>query len=778
MKRTFLGLLSVAVLSVSGSTSAAVGEWTTYARLDVRRVAVTESAVWAATGGGILRSNLSDGTARTFSPSEGLSDANIRSVVVDENGTVWFGSENGGLIRFVQKPGLPQPVIENPALLEGEVTSVRALWAQGETLYVGHSVGLTVVDLTSNNVVETYHQLGTDDGNRNKQITAISVVDGRLIVGLESGVAIGDLSTNLLVPSAWEFIDSTAFKNSRAILPFDRHTYIATTAGLYRSAFIGWDIVLDGTEVSDLTVFDGSIWAATDMGLLHSENGSDWTTTPGLADTMFAMDSEPDGVLVVAGTGGTWQIDGTDDTTPTKIPGVDFPAYNLFRQIAVDSAGSIWAAPGRRTSTAERLRTLGFLRLHDDQWTHYSPSAADHFRVPAPPDESGYIRTVVDHSNRAWITTFGGGAVIVDPSVEPATVTRVYDGNSTLWGLNDATHFIVANAIDVGPSGWVWMGVWHSLAWAFPPDYVPGTDEPIHIAARFIGSEIGSNVTPTAILMDGAGVLWIGTSNGILLIDTGGTPADTTDDQFVGAIDADGSGGGVSLLDNAVTCLTTDRDGAVWIGTEGGLTTLSGEYDRESNLYSLESKNFTVNNGLPSSFVRAVTTDSANVKWVGTETGVAQISSGGRVVALAANRLADPTGRVVSLAYDQKTGAVWIGTERGLNKYQAYDLLGGEGVSVQPSATPYKIGLDRRGDDYVLSGDPLTFLLTPGASLRIYTLTGDLVWEDVDSGIGQLTWDGRTRSQEKVAGSGIYLYVAERDGMTKIGKIAVLRDAR
>ena len=50
--------------------------------------------------------------------------------------------------------------------------------------------------------------------------------------------------------------------------------------------------------------------------------------------------------------------------------------------------------------------------------------------------------------------------------------------------------------------------------------------------------------------------------------------------------------------------------------------------------------------------------------------------------------------------------------------------------------------------------------------------------QDLDAGIGQVSWDGRTRSGGKVAGSGIYLYVAERRGETKVGKIAVVRNAR
>ncbi|HOT35988.1 MAG TPA: hypothetical protein PLT86_04930, partial [Candidatus Latescibacteria bacterium] len=142
-------------------------------------------------------------------------------------------------------------------------------------------------------------------------------------------------------------------------------------------------------------------------------------------------------------------------------------------------------------------------------------------------------------------------------------------------------------------------------------------------------------------------------------------------------------------------------------------------------------------------------------------------------------RLVDTEGKVTSLAFDRARGYLWIGTPSGLARYEAYPPVGaGDNIIAEPSQNPFMIGISQRGSDYVLTGTPLSIVVTPGATVRIYTITGDLVWEATDSGIGQVTWDGRTRSPARAVASGVYLYIAQKGSNTATGKIAVLRDAR
>ncbi|MDD2772835.1 MAG: kelch repeat-containing protein [Elusimicrobiales bacterium] len=74
-----------------------------------------------------------------------------------------------------------------------------------------------------------------------------------------------------------------------------------------------------------------------------------------------------------------------------------------------------------------------------------------------------------------------------------------------------------------------------------------------------------------------------------------------------------------------------------------------------------------------------------------------------------------------------------------------------------------------RGDGYV------TFNKLPmSTSIRIYTLSGDKIWEGSKNSISPLIWNGKNQAGEMVA-SGIYLAVLDGAGSTKVLKVAVER---
>lgn len=60
------------------------------------------------------------------------------------------------------------------------------------------------------------------------------------------------------------------------------------------------------------------------------------------------------------------------------------------------------------------------------------------------------------------------------------------------------------------------------------------------------------------------------------------------------------------------------------------------------------------------------------------------------------------------------------------------------------------------------------------ASVRIYTLSGDKVWEGSKNSAGPLVWEGKNSAGNKAA-SGVYLAVVEGAGQTKVFKVAVER---
>jgi ligand-binding sensor domain-containing protein len=158
--------------------------------------------------------------------------------------------------------------------------------------------------------------------------------------------------------------------------------------------------------------------------------------------------------------------------------------------------------------------------------------------------------------------------------------------------------------------------------------------ERLHLRCFSVGEGLALS-SATALLQDHRGYLWVGTEGGGL-------------DRFDGHgfVNFDRRDG---LAGNHVHALVEDAEG-LWIGTDSGLSLYDGEAFR----------NFGRDSGLPAGPVLSLAVGSHGELWAGTLRGVAQ-RQGERFAVL-------PTAReqVVTALLQDRSGALWIGTESGL----------------------------------------------------------------------------------------------------------------
>jgi ligand-binding sensor domain-containing protein len=118
------------------------------------------------------------------------------------------------------------------------------------------------------------------------------------------------------------------------------------------------------------------------------------------------------------------------------------------------------------------------------------------------------------------------------------------------------------------------------------------------------------------------------------------------------------------LPDNQVQAIAVDKNEVKWIGTSNGLARLSGEtwmiYD-------------TINSALRSQFITAIALDGNGNVLIGTARGLTIYD--GKALKVC-SRLENDF--ITKILYDEKTDIVWIGTDKGLCRYngsmwQRYD---------------------------------------------------------------------------------------------------------
>ena len=158
-------------------------------------------------------------------------------------------------------------------------------------------------------------------------------------------------------------------------------------------------------------------------------------------------------------------------------------------------------------------------------------------------------------------------------------------------------------------------------------------------------------VAVTALCIDGAGQLWLGTADGAL----------GRWDARAGSASLRPIGSGSST---AITALAPGRDGAIWVGRAGGgVARWDARGGRISEQVGSES--------LPSGSVRALFEDRSGVLWVGTDGGLVRRAPSGswdreRLQHVPADRTTPSSDRITAL-WEDRGGTLWIGTENGLN---------------------------------------------------------------------------------------------------------------
>ena len=235
---------------------------------------------------------------------------------------------------------------------------------------------------------------------------------------------------------------------------------------------------------------------------------------------------------------------------------------------------------------------------------------------------------------------------------------------------------------------------------------------------------------------------------------------------------------GTEVSVGAVRCAAEDKDGNIWIGTSAGPLLL------DPNQITASAPTFTQvkvprNDGtnyadylLSGIDVSCIAVDGANRKWFGTKkNGIYLISEDNLSEIHHFTTLNSPllSNGIESIAINEKTGEVFIGTDKGLCSYMSDSSTPNESMtSDNVWAYPNPVKPDYTGLITIVG-------LSQNADVKILTSNGRIVNEGKSNG-GTYTWNGCDANGKKVA-SGIYMVAtATNDGEKgTVCKIAIIK---
>ncbi len=240
----------------------------------------------------------------------------------------------------------------------------------------------------------------------------------------------------------------------------------------------------------------------------------------------------------------------------------------------------------------------------------------------------------------------------------------------------------------------------------------------------------------------------------------------------------DQDGGSLSSITD-LNCITEDKNGNIWLGTNIGIFVIYNSSNILNNDRNIVFNKIKIpkNDGtneanilLENVEINTIAVDGANRKWIGTATGLYIVSSNGIETDyyFTMENSILPSNTILSIAIDPETGIAYIGTDKGIVTFRAEATEGAESYSnvyVFPNPVePYYEG-------------PVTVTgLKENSRVKITDIKGNLIKQGTSMG-GQYIWDARNVRRERVD-TGVYLIFGSsddgKDGV--VTKVMVISD--
>lgn len=234
------------------------------------------------------------------------------------------------------------------------------------------------------------------------------------------------------------------------------------------------------------------------------------------------------------------------------------------------------------------------------------------------------VWSILKDKNKTWVATNKGISLIQDNKI-------VHNFNQENGFYFDEVRFLKKDK-----SGNIWAGTWGGGVMRY--NEVRNRFDMNYIVNSFMTQQL-----ITALEVDHDNNLWVGTTDGLVYYEVNNQVADRLSQSN-------------GLAGNEISAIYCDSKNNIWVGSRAkGLTKISGAKITKVDL---------VNKLTPTCFIE----DEDGNLWIGTEGQGVIITDGIKII----NQIKSKDGLLsnyISLLNIDEKGAIWIGSNKGLNKY-------------------------------------------------------------------------------------------------------------
>ena len=768
VKRLLISFLFVLVLA--HGVKADDDNWTLYPSYhNATYCQVVGDKVYVLASGALYSYDMSDNEVRTYDKITTLSDIDIAHiryssfinalVVVYKNANIDILYDDGSVYNITD--------FKNKVLPDKTINNIDI---QGNTAYLSTSFGVVVLDLENMEFENTY-STGLDT-------YCTYSYKGKLYSGTKDGFFGCDMGKNLLDRNNWEQLSADRFVTS--LCELDGKLYCLVDA-VEICTFIPdsreFKIVVgnNGEKFSTIYCAGNEIIAPAKSKLCVIAGESAVATYKNSGSNHIAKNGNV--LWDCKGYKGVveCQIKG-NSVVETSLPVVsDSPVRNYSEYMKFTSDGKLLVAGGNINYFDNVFYDGTIMEYHsdDDRWVNLPEDAvksATGYRyvnicsVDEDPAEPGHYFAgsfgygVYEFRNGEFVKHYNHE----NSKIESASSGRYayayvrvptvkFDNDGNLWCVNtDVKDVVKILRKD---------GTWLSL--------------------NYKDIEYWATVVKPHI--DSRGWLWLTALQGdpgLFCAKMNNTPFDTSDDVTKKWLNKFTNQDGISYDIYQLYDMAEDMTGAIWVGTNIGVFVIDNP-EKFFNDGVFKQIKIARNDGtgladyfMSGVYIKDIEVDGANRKWIGTNSnGIYLVSADGQetIHHFTTENSPLPSDCIESIAINDVTGEVFIGTDMGIASYrsdatESAPTLDKNGIHAYPN--PVRA-------DY--SGNISIVGLTYGCDVKIVDAAGYLINEGESNG-GMYSWNGRNMRGEKVASGVYYVLTYDSEGNEGVAtKILITR---
>lgn len=717
--------------------------WNNYSDMkNTSDLVISSDVVWCATNGGAYSYKPSDNEFETFSKSKGLNGTSLTAIAKDEQNKIWIGSENGIIDVYDPISNSFHTILD---IFNSDKTNKRIndITIKGDTVYVASAFGISLIDSKNYSFYDTFFKFGSFSSNI--RVNSILVSD-KIYAATESGVAIQKTdATNLSAPESWDVYNQSnglPVSSISTLISYQGQLICGSSAGLSSFNGTSWQTFIGFTTqpVLDMYAEENLLYILCPF-MVYLFDGTSVNEFKGIPATGTKLAYSQNLGLIVSTNKGL--LKDSDLIFPNG------PEANQFPNLVVDGNGTLWSSSGKDISG------VGFYSFDGFDWKTYNVQNYPELK------QDGYYEVYAAKDNTIFAGNWGNGFV----RLRNNQIDRFDSFNTNLIGIPVNNNFVVITgfAEDSKNNLWVlnyWAADRNTLAMLTPDSSWNFFSIP---AAQNRVLEKHYN-----LVIDQNGTKWFNSQDeartGLFYFNERGTYTNTSDDVS-GYLNSNNG-----LTSAFISDIVLDRRGDLWLGTNLGVNIITNLNSvlTSSNPQLRISTSFSVRQQT----VNALAVDPLNRKWVGSNEGLFLLSSDGTQLLAALNTKNSPllSDKITSLAVDEKTGRVYVGSEAGLTSFDTPAIVPVEnfnGLKIYPNPLIIKDG------NQIVTIDGLI----RDTDIKIVTASGKLIREFSSPGGRIALWDGKDDNGELV-NSGVYIIIAfDKEGNNvETGKIAVLRE--